>query len=245
MQIRLLDNFPQQGSISACKSREIDSPVPVQLQPRSVFKTTKAAIYFRTSWVSVQDQAERARALRDLVTKSGWELYGVYPDKGRQLKDRHPGFNSLMADGRRGRFDVVLVSRLDCFARSSKQLVFTLEEFEKLGIRFISQQEGLDTGIQTSKAMLGIVASMAQMERTLHRERVIVGLNQTKNNGTKSGNPVGRPRKVLNRETVNSLRREGRSWREIGKAVGAGITTVRRLVKDAATEGTVASGVRR
>jgi len=51
----------------------------------------------------------------------------------------------LLADARRGAFDVVVVWRFDRFARSVKQLVLALEEFRTLGIDFVSHQESLDT----------------------------------------------------------------------------------------------------
>jgi DNA invertase Pin-like site-specific DNA recombinase len=46
-----------------------------------------------------------------------------------------------MADARRRRFDVVLVARFDRFARSTKHLVLALEEFNSLGIDFVSLNE--------------------------------------------------------------------------------------------------------
>lgn len=62
----------------------------------------------------------------------------------RQGKPARPGLKALVADARRGQFDMVLVWRFDRFARSVEQLVTALAEFRTLGIWFVSHQEALD-----------------------------------------------------------------------------------------------------
>jgi len=135
-----------------------------------------------------------------------------------------------MADARRGLFDAVVVWRFNRFARSVKQLVLALEEFHAMGIDFVSHQEALDTSTPIGKAMFTIVAAMAELERSLIRERVVAGLNYARDNGTKSGKSVGRPCKIFRRDVVFDLRKAGVSWREIARRVGAGVTTVRRTL---------------
>ena len=133
-----------------------------------------------------------------------------------------------MVDARRGLFQVVVVWRFDRFARSVKQLVLALEEFQTLGIDFISHQEALDSATPMGKAMFTIIATMAELERSIIRERVIAGLEHARCKGTRSGRSVGRPRVVFDRRKVVELRAQGRSWREIARARGAGVTTIRR-----------------
>lgn len=89
----------------------------------------------------------------------------------------------------------MVVWRFDRFARSVKQLVMALEEFRTLGIEFISHQEALDTSTPMGKAMFTIIAAMAELERSVIRERVMAGLEYARAHGTKSGRPVGRPKK--------------------------------------------------
>ena len=50
-----------------------------------------------------------------------------------------------MMEARNHRFDCVLVWKLDRFARSTKHLLTALEEFNYLGIRFVSIQDQVDT----------------------------------------------------------------------------------------------------
>jgi DNA invertase Pin-like site-specific DNA recombinase len=136
-----------------------------------------------------------------------------------------------MADARRGAFDVVVVWRFDRFARSVKQLVLVLEEFRSLGIHFVSQQEALDTSTPMGKAMFTIIAAMAELERNVIRERVHAGLAHARQNGTRSGRAIGRPKAVFQRDRVAELRASGLSLREIARTVGAGVGTVRRVLK--------------
>ena len=92
-----------------------------------------------------------------------------------------------MLDARRGRFDLVLVWRFDRFTRSVEQLVTALAEFRSLGVDFVSHQETLDTFTPMGEAMFTIIAAMAELERSVIRERVQAGLDYAKRNGTKSG----------------------------------------------------------
>ena len=57
-----------------------------------------------------------------------------------------------------------------------KQLVLALEEFRSLGIDFVSHQEALDTSTPMGKAMFTVIAAMAELERSVIRERVVAGL---------------------------------------------------------------------
>lgn len=87
---------------------------------------------------------------------------------------------------RKRKLDVVLVYRYDRFARSLYHLVNALEEFRSLGIDFISLHEGVDTSTPNGRLLFGIVASIAEFERVLIRERVKSGLAAALN-GTAAG----------------------------------------------------------
>lgn len=205
-----------------------------------VSATRRASLYLRVSTAtksrhgevlaSEQDPAVQERPLRDLIAQRGWTLYRVYSDRLSGAKEARPGLNALMADARRGAFDVVVVWRFDRFARSVKQLVLALEEFHSLGIDFISHQEELDTSTPMGRAMFTIIAAMAELERDVIRERTTAGLDYARQNGTKSGKPIGRPRAVFPRGQVLQLHSEGLSGREIARRLGVGEGTVRRVL---------------
>ncbi len=181
-----------------------------------------------------QDPAVQEKPLRELVAQRGWELRRVYTDRASGAKERRPGLDQLMADARRGEFEVVVVWRFDRFARSVKQLVLALKEFRALGIDFISHQEALDSSTPMGKAMFTIIAAMAELERSVIRERVIAGLDYARERGTRSGKAVGRPKAVFRRDQVAALRSQGLSWRRVARSLGVGEGTVRRVLAQAA-----------
>ena len=201
----------------------------------------RAAIYIRVSTTSKsrqgdvtsfdQNPAVQEHSLRDLVRQRGWELVKVYQDRASGAKESRPGLDALMADARRGSFDAVVVWRFDRFARSVKQLVLALEEFRALRIQFISHQEALDTSTPMGEAMFAIIGAMAQLERSIIRERVVAGLEYARHHGTKSGKAVGRPRRVFRRDEVAVLKARGLSIRQIARELGVGIGTVRRVLQ--------------
>src|SRR5215467_6730129 len=92
----------------------------------------RAAIYVRVSTASKSQHGDavsfdqnpevQEQPLRELVAQRGWHLHRVYSDRMSGAKERRPGLDALMADARRGQFDVVVVWRFDRFARSVKQL---------------------------------------------------------------------------------------------------------------------------
>ena len=171
----------------------------------------------------------QAKPLLELAEQRGWTVHRVYRDRMSGTKENRPELQALMADARRGAFQVALVWRFDRFARSVKQLVLALEEFRTLGIDFISQQEALDTSTPMGRAMFTIIAAMAELERSVIRERVVAGLEYAKEHGTKSGKPIGRPRRVFRRDEVVRLRdQEKLSWPEIARRLSVGQGTAIR-----------------
>ena len=197
-----------------------------------------AAIYVRVSTAAKSKQSDpvnfvqnlevQEQPLRELVQQRGWQFEQIYSDRASGAKEKRPGLNALMADARRGLFDVVVVWRFDRFARSVKQLVLALEEFRALGIDFVSHQEALDTSTPMGRAMFTIIAAIAELERNIIRERVVAGLEYAHTNGTRSGKPVGRPRVIFRHDLVFELRNQDMPWRQIAKICGVGVTTVRR-----------------
>jgi DNA invertase Pin-like site-specific DNA recombinase len=210
-------------------------------QSGSASQVKRAGVYVRVSTASRtkhgdaltfdQDPAVQEQPLRELVAQRGWTLHRVYSDRASGAKERRPGLDALVADARRGALDVVVVWRFDRFARSVKQLVLALEEFRSLGIDFISHQEALDTSTPMGRAMFTIIAAMAELERSVIRERVIAGMEYSRQHGTKSGKPVGRPKAVFRRDQIEELKRQGLGWRQIGRRLGVSATTIRRAYR--------------
>ena len=176
-------------------------------------KAQRVALYARVSTKNNgQDPETQLIALREYAGHRGMTIIDEYVDIGISgVKDRRPELDRLMADARRRRFDIVLVARFDRFARSTKHLVLALEEFSSLGIDFVSLNESIDTSTPMGKMIFTVIGAVAELERSLIRERVMMGLDRAKRQGKK----LGRPKKLVDREQVATLRAKGLSLRQI------------------------------
>ncbi|MGC2535294.1 MAG: recombinase family protein, partial [Candidatus Sulfotelmatobacter sp.] len=108
------------------------------------------------------------------------------------------------------------VWRFDRFARSSSHLLRALEEFQSLGIDFVSLRESIDTSTPTGKMVFTILGAVGELERCTIRERVMAGQKAAKKRGVR----FGRPAVEVDTEHVLRLRKQGLSWRAISEATG-------------------------
>ena len=128
-------------------------------------------------------------------------------------------------DAKKRRFDAVIVWKLDRLGRSLKHLITLIEEFQALGIQFISYTEGMDTTTPAGKLLFNVIGAIAGFERDLIRERVKAGLDRVK----KLGKALGRPRLRINYSLFRELKSNGKSVRQIAKSLGCSPATVTRL----------------
>lgn len=95
-----------------------------------------------------------------------------------------------MAAARGRKIDCVLVWKFDRFARSTSHLLTALEEFNHLGIRFVSVQDQIDTDSPMGRAMFTIIGAMAELESSLISERVTAGMRAAETRGKHLGRPA-------------------------------------------------------
>jgi DNA invertase Pin-like site-specific DNA recombinase len=162
--------------------------------------------------------------LRDYAAQRRWEISPEheYVDRITGSRDSRPHLNRLMADARRRRFDLVLVWKLDRLGRSLRHLVNTLAEFEALGIALVSMRESLDPTTPMGKMMFGMVAIMAEFERSLISERVTAGMRHAKSKGIH----VGRPHVLVNADKIRAMRESGLGWRNIAQELKVSVGTL-------------------
>ena len=125
-----------------------------------------------------------------------------YTDRICGTKAKRPGLDQMMADARRGKFDVVMVWASDRIARSVKHFLEVLDELNRIGIEYVSFRENIDTGGPLGRAIVIIIGAIAELERTLIIERVRAGMrrarlegqrNRPHSSGPRSGRHPARP----------------------------------------------------
>ncbi|MEC5414936.1 recombinase family protein, partial [Aurantimonas sp. C2-4-R8] len=137
---------------------------------------TRTALYLR---VSTADQKPDLQydGLRSYAARSGLTIVGDYCDvavSGR--REGRPQLGRLITAARNRDLDCILVWKFDRFARSTRHLLTALEEFQHLGVRFISVQDQVDTDSPMGRAMFTIIGAMAELESSLISERVTAGM---------------------------------------------------------------------
>jgi DNA invertase Pin-like site-specific DNA recombinase len=191
--------------------------------------STKLALYARVSTKNLgQDPETQLIALREYAQTRGFQVFEEYVDVGISgSKERRPALDRLMKDAKRRRFDAVLVARFDRFARSTRHLVLALEEFNALGVDFISLSESVDTSTPMGKMVFTVIGAVAELERSLIKERVMMGLERAKKDGKRLGRPTGTNANI---ERIKRLRDQGLSLRKIASEVNVSKNTVARAL---------------
>ncbi len=153
----------------------------------------RTALYLR---VSTPDQKPDLQedGLAAYADRAGLAVVGVYCDhavSGRKMG--RPQLNALMKSARNREIECVLVWKFDRFARSVRHLLTALEEFDHLGVRFISVQDQIDTESPMGRAMFTIIGTMAELESSLISERVSAGMAAARARGKHVGRPPNPP----------------------------------------------------
>lgn len=155
----------------------------------------KVVIYVR---VSTQEQAkegysigEQVERLKKYCEAMGWIVVEVYIDPGYSggSLDR-PGLKKLIRDVKDGGIERVVVYKLDRLSRSQKDTLFLIEDvFLKHNTDFVSMNENFDTSTPFGRAMIGILAVFAQLEREQIKERMGMGKEARAKEGKWHGGP--------------------------------------------------------
>jgi len=137
------------------------------------------ALYAR---VSTEEQTEnfsipaQMELLRSYCRSMNYTIYSEYIDAGYSgtTQDR-PELQRLLRDAEQGKFQVILVYRIDRFFRSVKDLLFIVDYLDSIGVSFRSVTEPFDTMNPIGKFMLSLLGSIAQLERDTFIERSRMG----------------------------------------------------------------------
>lgn len=179
----------------------------------------KVALYSRVSTDKQQNGLEsQRRALEEYCKTKGILEYEVFEDSNISgSKSSRPELDRMLKEVRDGKFDMVLVYSFSRFARSTKFLLDSLEEFSLLKVNFVSLSENIDLSSAIGRAMFTIISAIATLERELIAERVRNGMI----NARAKGRRIGRPQ-TINDGLIATLRTENYSYREISKMLNIG-----------------------
>ena len=189
----------------------------------------RVALYLRVS-TTEQSPESQLQDLRALAEQRGLVIVHEYTDHGVSgAKTSRPALDRLLADARRGKFDVLAIWAFDRLARSVSHLIRLLDEVQELGIEFISFREAIDTQGPLGRAITIILGAIAELERSIIRERVCAGIRRARRQGRR----LGRKPLPVDRHTLVEERRQGSSLRQLAMRYQISKSTAQRRLAEA------------
>jgi DNA invertase Pin-like site-specific DNA recombinase len=185
-----------------------------------------------------QDNDRQERDLRAYAERAGYEVVAVFREtlsgirraKGKQPVERKRAM-ATMAQARE--IDAVLVTELTRWGRSTQDLMDTLGQLASWDVSLIAQT-GLTFDLSTpqGKLIANLMASLAEFEHDLLRERVRSGIAAAKARGQSFGRKRGyRPSDRHATEVIRLAEEEKLSQRRIAERLGLSKTTVNEILK--------------
>ena len=127
--------------------------------------------------------------------------------------------------------DAIVVTRLDRLGRSLRDLANIAHEIEEAGAHLIVTEQSVDTSTSAGRAFFGMLATFAQFETDVRRERQNEGILKAKAEGKYKGRP-----QTVDRDAVAALLAEGAFKTEIAAKLGIARSTVYRLIEEIEAE---------
>lgn len=166
----------------------------------------------------------------DALTAVGVDANRVYTDKlsGTSTRQQRPGLDALLDYARQG--DAIVVVGIDRLGRNAAEVMTTIRDLGERGIVLRSLREGIDTSNASGRMVAGVLASLAELELELGRERRTAARDARR----ARGQSIGRPKALDDSKTALARRMHaaGESASTIGTALGVSRATVYRVLAD-------------
>jgi DNA invertase Pin-like site-specific DNA recombinase len=168
----------------------------------------------------------------DALTAAGVDPKRVYSDKlsGMSTREQRPGLVALLDYARPG--DAIVVVGIDRLGRNAAEAMATIRELGERNIVLRSLREGIDTSNATGRMVAGVLASLAELELELGRERRTAASEARR----ARGQSVGRPKALDNSksELARRMHASGESASTIAAMLGVSRATAYRVLSESA-----------
>src|SRR5215213_6020 len=124
-------------------------------------RTKRAAIYLRVS-TNGQTVENQRRELEQVAERRGWIVAGIYEDagiSGAKGRDQRPGFDRMLGDASRRKFDVCMAWAIDRVGRSLIDRLATIQHLEAVGVDLYLDQQNIDTTTPAGKLVFQITGA--------------------------------------------------------------------------------------
>jgi site-specific DNA recombinase len=157
----------------------------------------RVAVYIRASTDEAHQpyslDAQTTRLNAYISSQPDWQLVATFSDRVSGATLERPGLTKALTQARAGRYDLLLVYRVDRLARSVRGLAQILEDLDTAGVAFRSATEPFDTATPAGWMMVQMLGVFAEFERATIIDRVIAGMERkaTKGGWTNGPPPYG------------------------------------------------------
>jgi len=139
---------------------------------------------------SIATQREFGQRYSELHQLPIYELFADDGISGTVPFELRPAGRRVLEAARQGKFDQLLVFKLDRLGRETRLILNSVAEMEKHGVRVRSMTEEFDTATATGRLMLTMLSGFAAHEREVIRERSVAGTNRVAQTGAWLGGVV-------------------------------------------------------
>ncbi|WP_418001551.1 recombinase family protein [Mycobacterium sp. PDNC021] len=171
----------------------------------------------------------------DALTAAGVVTSRVYSDKlsGTSTREQRPGLAALLDYAREG--DAIVVVGIDRLGRNAAEVMSTIRDLSERGIVLRSLREGIDTSNATGRMVAGVLASLAELELELGRERRAAAREARR----ARGQAIGRPKALDGAKSALAQRMysAGESAGTIASTLGVSRATIYRVLSDQSVVG--------
>jgi DNA invertase Pin-like site-specific DNA recombinase len=166
----------------------------------------------------------------DALTAAGVDTARIYSDKlsGISTREQRPGLAALLDYAREG--DAIVVVGIDRLGRNAAEVMATIRELGEGNIVLRSLREGIDTSNATGRMIAGVLASLAELELELGRERRAAAREARR----ARGQAIGRPKALDPSKAALARRMQagGEPVTTIAAALGVSRATVYRVLSE-------------
>jgi len=201
------------------------------MKKQDTFDTSgkRLAVYSRVS-TKKQDNEAQDLALRKYLENKQWTWDHWFTEKISGKKERRPERDKLLNLCRQGEVKTILIWKLSRWGRSSTDVIETLKELHSIGVNVLSVTENIDQSTPSGRAMTGMMAIFAELDREIIQEQMWLGrLRYQEENGNLGGR---RPRAMEKAPQVIALKNQN-NWgiSKIAEHLEISPSSVRRILK--------------
>lgn len=176
----------------------------------------------------------QTESIQNYVTVRNFELIELFKEKASGKNIDRVEFQRMMKSLELNplSIDAIVVTKLDRIGRSLLNLIQIANSLQEKDIGIVSISDSIDTTSKEGRLFFHLMGALAEFERELILERTQEGIARARLLGTKSGRPVGYPKKLVPLKELDRLLSDGVPKSEIARRYKVHRNTIYNRIKE-------------